>query len=57
MVLKYFSPLVLCTALLFTPLVGQAYSILLGLDKLPGWLTFLGAVVTIGGLYFVKVGG
>lgn len=56
MVLKYFSPLVLCTALLFTPFVGQAYGVILGIDKLPGILTFIGTLVTMFGLYYVSNG-
>ena len=57
MVLKYCSPLVLCTALLFTPFVGQAYGVMLGIDKLPGYLTLIGTLVSMFGLYYVSTGG
>ena len=56
MVLKYCSPLVLCTALLFTPFIGQAYGVLLGIDKLPGFLTLIGTLISMVGLYYVSVG-
>lgn len=56
-VLKYCSPIVLCTALLFTPFIGQAYGVMLGLDRLPGVLTFLGTFISMFGLYYVSIGG
>ena len=55
--LRYVSPLVLCTALLFTPFVGQAFGVMLGLDQMPGAVTVVGTTVSMGGLYFVAVGG
>ena len=57
MVLKYCSPLVLCTALLFTPFIGQAYGCILGLDRMPGILTIIGTLISMFGLYYVSMGG
>jgi hypothetical protein len=40
--------------MLLEPVAGQILGILLGLDHIPGTLTFVGAAVTLFGLY--KVG-
>ena len=56
MSLRYFSPLVVGTAVLFEPIGSQALGCLLGLDKVPGPLTLLGTAVTLAGLYFVARG-
>ena len=42
--------------MLFTPFIGQAYGILMGLDRMPGWMTLGGTLVSLFGLYFVGVG-
>lgn len=57
LVLEYFSPLVLCTAFLFEPLIAQLLSCMLNLDKIPGVLTFLGSFISLAGLLFVTQGG
>lgn len=54
---KYFSPLVIGTAVLFEPIGSQVIGCILGLDKIPGLLTFLGTGVTLVGLFFVAKGG
>ncbi|TNV80073.1 hypothetical protein FGO68_gene16966 [Halteria grandinella] len=54
---KYFSPLVIGTAVLFEPIGSQIIGCLLGLDRIPGFLTWLGTALTLGGLYFVGRGG
>ena len=54
---KYFSPLVIGTAVLFEPIGSQIIGCILGLDKVPGFLTFLGTGVTLIGLFFVAKGG
>lgn len=54
---KYFSPLVIGTAVLFEPIGSQIIGCIIGLDKIPGFLTFLGTLVTMGGLFFVAKGG
>ena len=54
---KYYSPLVIGTAVLFEPIGSQIIGCLLGLDKIPGALTFIGTFVTLIGLYFVAKGG
>ena len=55
-VLKYFSPIVLCTAFLFEPFISQTIGCLMGLDKKPGYLTVIGTFITLLGLYYVGVG-
>ncbi len=54
---KYFSPLVIGTAVLFEPIGSQIIGCILGLDKIPGVLTFVGTGVTLAGLFFVCKGG
>lgn len=54
---KYFSPLVIGTAVLFEPIGSQIIGCVLGLDKIPGLMTFIGTGVTLVGLYFVAKGG
>jgi hypothetical protein len=56
-IVKFYSPIVLCTALLFEPFISQTMGCLLGLDRLPGPLTLVGTTVTLIGLYNVGVGG
>jgi len=53
----YFSPLVIGTAVLFEPIGSQIIGCLLGLDQIPGAMTFIGTLVTLIGLYFVTKGG
>ena len=54
---KYFAPLVIGTAVLFEPIGSQIIGCLLGLDKIPGIMTFIGTGVTLVGLFFVAKGG
>jgi hypothetical protein len=56
-VLKFFSPVVLCTALLFDPFVSQTLGCIFGLDKSPGILTLMGSLITLVGIYYVSIGG
>jgi hypothetical protein len=56
MVLKYFSPLVLCTSFLCEPLVSQAMGCLFNIDKIPGVLTFIGGMVALVGIFLVGIG-
>lgn len=57
MVLIYYSPTVLCTALLLEPILGQVTSCLLGMDKVPGIVTWAGALVCMVGVYLVSTKG
>jgi hypothetical protein len=54
---RYFSPLVIGTAVLLEPIGSQIIGCLMGLDKVPGAMTFLGTLGTLVGLYFVTKGG
>ena len=56
-VLKYFPPVVLLIGYLFEPLFSQALSCLLGIDKLPGPLTFIGGSLVFIGIIAVTYGG
>lgn len=55
-IVKILSPLVLCTAYLFEPLIAQITACILGLDKVPGWITIFGAMITLIGIFEVGVG-
>lgn len=55
--IKYVSPIALCTAFLFEPFISQTVACMLGLDKLPGIMTFIGTMVVLLGLYYVAIGG
>ena len=54
---KYFSPLVIGTAVLLEPIGSQVIGCIMGLDKIPGPMTFIGTIGTLIGLYFVARGG
>lgn len=54
---KYFSPLVIGTTVLFEPIGSQILGCFMGLDKIPGPMTFIGSGITLAGLYFVMKGG
>jgi len=56
-VMKYFPPVVLLIGYLFEPLIGQTLSCLLGIDKLPGPLTFIGGILVFVGIISVTYGG
>mmetsp|Transcript_5566 Transcript_5566/g.5083 ORF Transcript_5566/g.5083 Transcript_5566/m.5083 type:complete len:126 (+) Transcript_5566:466-843(+) len=47
----FFSPLILGNVYLLEPVVCTMYGVLLGLDKLPGLLTYIGSLITLFGLY------
>lgn len=55
--LKFFSPIILCTAFLFEPFISQTLGCLLGLDNHPGLATFIGSFIALIGLYYVGLGG
>jgi drug/metabolite transporter (DMT)-like permease len=57
MSLRYFSPLVVCTALLFEPMLSQIFGSFLNLGKMPGLLTLFGTIFVMVGLYYVGLGG
>lgn len=54
---RYFSPIVIGTAVLFEPIGSQIIGCLMGIDKVPGIMTFLGTFVIMIGLFFVSKGG
>jgi hypothetical protein len=49
--MNYYSTVVIGNALLLEPIVGQFFGLILGLDKPPGALTYIGGLATLGGLY------
>ena len=54
--LKYFEPHIVGNALLLEPFVGQLISWLIGLELIPGILTFIGASIVISGIIIVSKG-
>lgn len=56
MCFKHFSPIVIGTAVLFEPIGAQIVGCVIGIDKLPGIITFIGTFVTTIGLYLITKG-
>lgn len=54
--LLFFSPLVSSSAYLVEPLVAQSLGYAVGLDRMPGVLTLLGAILAIVGIFFIDRG-
>lgn len=54
--LLFYSPLVTCNAYLIEPLLAQTLGYLLGLDKLPGFMTAIGTVFAIYGIMYIDKG-
>lgn len=50
--LRFFSPLVISMAFPFEPLVGSVIGLALGLEKVPGPLTWLGGAMIVGALAY-----
>jgi drug/metabolite transporter (DMT)-like permease len=55
LVFRYFTPVVAGTMMLLEPLFSQVYGIALGLDHYPGWLTYVGGVLILAGLFLLLV--
>ena len=51
--LVFFSPLVVSNAFLIEPVVAQFSGYLFNIDQMPGFLTVLGGVVTLSGVYII----
>lgn len=48
-VMKYFDPIVISVVMLLEPVLANAMGIAVGVDLVPGWLTFVGAaLITVG---------
>ncbi|CDW88926.1 UNKNOWN [Stylonychia lemnae] len=56
-VLKYYPPIVFLIACLFEPIISQSLSCLLNIDKAPGMYTYIGAIITLFGIFAVGYGG
>lgn len=52
-VMKYFDPIVISVVCLLEPIVATAMGIVVGVDAIPGALTFVGATLVIGGTLMV----
>ena len=52
----FVSPLVVGNALLLEPFLAQIWGFLLGLDHIPGVLTWVGTSIAALGLYFFSKG-
>lgn len=54
-VLKYFDPIVISVFCLLEPIVASAMGIAMGVDGLPGIMTYFGATLVIGGTFLVII--
>ena len=52
----YLPPQVTSSGLLVEPLLGQLFGVVFGLDRWPGWQSFLGAVIDLVGIYLINKG-
>uniref|UniRef100_K3WKV7 EamA domain-containing protein n=1 Tax=Globisporangium ultimum (strain ATCC 200006 / CBS 805.95 / DAOM BR144) TaxID=431595 RepID=K3WKV7_GLOUD len=52
-VMKYFDPIVISVVCLLEPIVATAMGIVVGVDAIPGYLTFIGATLVLGGTFMV----
>ena len=52
----FIPPQVVTSALLFNPIIAQLFGVILGVDVIPGWLSFLGAGIGLVGVYLVNKG-
>lgn len=52
-VMKYFDPIVISVVCLLEPIVASVMGIIMGVDAIPGPLTFVGATLVLGGTFMV----
>ena len=53
----YFYPPQLCTAVMMTePFLSQVWGVMVGIDKMPGWITFAGALLQVIGIVLIGCG-
>lgn len=52
-VMKYFDPIVISVVCLLEPIVASVMGVIMGVDAVPGVLTFIGATLVIGGTFMV----
>ncbi|TYZ57971.1 hypothetical protein PybrP1_008426 [[Pythium] brassicae (nom. inval.)] len=52
-VMKYFDPIVISVVCLLEPIVAAVMGVIMGVDAIPGVLTFIGAALVIGGTFMV----
>ena len=48
--LLFFSPVIVSASILFEPFVSQMIGYWMDIDRLPGWLTWVGTVITTFGI-------
>ncbi|TMW60190.1 hypothetical protein Poli38472_000232 [Pythium oligandrum] len=53
--LKYFDPLVVSVSMLTEPVVATTFGILVGVDQIPGWPTFIGGFAVLLGCLLVVI--
>ena len=51
--LLFYSPVVTSNAYLLEPFIAQALGYYLGLDQMPGLMTFLGTLMAVVGIWFL----
>lgn len=51
--LLFYSPMVVTNAYLLEPIVAQLLGYYLGIDKLPGYMTVVGTIITLLGIIII----
>ena len=52
--LKFFSPAIVATSFLLEPFTSQIFGYYFGIDKAPGFLTYLGTLIDIVGIFSIQ---
>jgi drug/metabolite transporter (DMT)-like permease len=54
---QYFTPLVIASSYLVEPIIAQTLGCIFAIDQIPGILTWVGATITLGGIFIITKGG
>ena len=52
--LKFFSPVLVSTSMLLEPFISQLFGYYFEIDKAPGFLTYLGTLIVIVGIFSIQ---
>jgi drug/metabolite transporter (DMT)-like permease len=53
----YFTPLVIASSYLIEPVIAQTLGCLFEIDRIPGFLTWFGALISLAGIFLITIGG
>lgn len=54
--LKWFPSILVMNLCLMRPIISQGCGIFLNIDEWPGWMTYLGAILVLGAIYWINKG-